>query len=156
LRRVRDLGWHVHISIEGPRLPPLLAALEEAGVPIVIDHFGHPDPDAPLACPGLIAALAAVQRGTTWIKLSGGFRLAGTDSWRLESIAPSLAIAADVAAMLLREAGPERLFWGSDCPFVGYEGRVSFADALAQFRVWVPDPRDRRTMSDAALRFYFS
>jgi predicted TIM-barrel fold metal-dependent hydrolase len=155
-RHVRDLGWHVHIAVEGLRLPPLLAALEGWEVPIVIDHFGHPDPDDPLGCDGLAAALAAVQRGSTWIKLAAGFRLAGTDSWREPSLDRSLAIAAQVAAYLLREASPERLLWGSDCPFVGYEGRVRFGDALAQLRQWVPDPRDRRAMSDAAFRFYFA
>ncbi len=31
LRRVRDLDWHVHVAIEGQRLPPVLAALEEGG-----------------------------------------------------------------------------------------------------------------------------
>jgi predicted TIM-barrel fold metal-dependent hydrolase len=155
-RHVRDLGWHVHIAIEGPRLPPLLAALEGWDVPIVIDHFAHPDPGDPLGCPGLAAAVAAVQRGRTWIKLAAGFRLAGTDSWREPSLNGSLDIAARVAAHLLHEASPERLLWGSDCPFVGYEGRMTFASALAQFRQWVPDPRDRRAMSDAARNFYFA
>ncbi len=43
-RRVRDLGWHVHVAIEGQNLPLVLDPLLETGVDIVIDHFGHPDP----------------------------------------------------------------------------------------------------------------
>jgi len=156
LRRVRDLDWHVHVAIEGTRLPPVLAALEMSGVRIVLDHFAHPSPDAGVECAGYRAALDAVQRGRAWIKLSGGFRLAGPDAWREPDIAPSEAIAATVAADLLSRAGPERLLWGSDAPFVGYEGRMTYAHALAHLRSWAPDPAMRRALSDTALRFYFA
>ena len=156
LRRVRDLDWHVHVAIEGERLPPVLAALEQSGVRIVLDHFGHPEPARGVACAGFQAALAAVQRGRTWIKLSGGFRLAGTEAWRNPDIADAEAIAETAAAALLAEAGPERLLWGSDAPFVGYEGRMSYQRALAQLARWAPDPATRRALSDTALRFYFS
>ena len=156
LRRVRDLDWHVHVAIEGERLPPVLAALEQSGVRIVLDHFGHPEPARGVACAGFQAALAAVQRGRTWIKLSGGFRLAGTEAWRNPDIADAEAIAETAAAALLAEAGPERLLWGSDAPFVGYEGRMNYERALAQLARWAPDPATRRALSDTALRFYFS
>ncbi|MGI4879638.1 MAG: amidohydrolase family protein, partial [Janthinobacterium lividum] len=102
------------------------------------------------------AALEAVQRGRTWIKLSGGFRLASPESWREPDISGSEAIAASVAAELLARAGPDRLLWGSDAPFVGYEGRMTYARALAQLDTWVPDPATRRALSDSALRFYFA
>ena len=156
LRRVRDLDWHVHVAVEGARLPPVLAALEASGVRIVLDHFAHPEPAAGVACAGYRAALDAVQRGNTWIKLSGGFRLAGPESWREPDFAPSEAIAETVAADLLARAGPERLLWGSDAPFVGYEGRMTYARAVAQLQRWAPDPATRRALSDTALRFYFA
>ena len=76
-RRVRDLGWHVQVAIEGQQLPPVLEALLETGAKLVIDHFGHPDPASPIACAGFKAMLAAVDQGRCWIKLSGGFRLPG-------------------------------------------------------------------------------
>jgi len=156
LRRARDLDWHVHVALEGARLPPVLAALEASGVRVVLDHFAHPEPDAGTDCAGYRAALDAVQRGRTWIKLSGGFRLAGPETWRDPDIARSDAIADGVAADLLARAGPERLLWGSDAPFVGYEGRVTYARALAQLQRWVPDLATRRALSDTALRFYFA
>ncbi len=156
LRRVRDLDWHVHVAIEGARLPPVLAALETSGVRIVLDHFGHPEPDQGIACGGFRAALDAVQRGRTWIKLSGGFRLAGPESWRDPDISASEAIAETVARELLGRAGTERLLWGSDAPFVGYEQRMSYDRALAHLARWAPDPGTRRALSDTALRFYFA
>lgn len=156
LRRVRDLDWHVHVALEGERLPPVLAALERSGVRIVLDHFAHPEPALGAACAGFQAALAAVQRGRTWIKLSGGFRLAGPETWRQPDFAPSETIAAAVAAELLAKAGAERLLWGSDAPFVGYEGRMTYERAVEHLRRWAPDPASRRALSDTALRFYFA
>jgi predicted TIM-barrel fold metal-dependent hydrolase len=156
LRRVRDLDWHVHVAIEGPRLPPILAVLEKAGVKIVLDHFAHPDPEAGSACGGFQAALRAADRGRTWIKLSAGFRLLGPESWREAGDDRSEELADAITATLLRDLGPERLLWGSDAPFIGYEGRVSYADAIARFHRRVPAARDRRAISDAALRLYFA
>lgn len=155
LRRVRDLDWHVHLAVEGERLAPLLRALEQSGVRIVLDHFAHPEPTRGAECTGLRAALEAVDRGRTWIKLAAPFRLAGPDTWRDPDLERAYAIADAVAAELLVRAGPDRLLWGSDAPFVGYEGQVSYADTLAQLARWVPDPGVRRALSDTALRFYF-
>jgi predicted TIM-barrel fold metal-dependent hydrolase len=154
-RRVRDLGWHVHVAVEGPSLRPVIEALEEAEVDIVVDHFGHPDPKDPLNCDGFHAMLAAVQRGRTWVKMSGGFRLLGTSTWQNPDENGD-EIAALVAAELTARVGPERLLWGSDSPFVGYEGRITYDHALDCFRRWVPDPAFRAQMSRTALNLYFS
>lgn len=155
-RRVRDLGWHVHVAIEGPLLRPVLDALLEAGVNTVVDHFGHPDPAAPLACDGFDAILRAVDRGHVWVKLSGGFRLPGTDAWRSDPDGDLEAIAALVSRELILRVGPDRLLWGSDAPFVGYERRVTYDSVLRSFRNWVPDPAVRADISRTALRLYFN
>lgn len=154
-RRVRDLGWHVHVAVEGPLLRSVLEPLEEAGVDIVIDHFGHPDPGDPLNCDGFHAMLASVERGRTWVKMSGGFRLLGTSTWQ-NPRENGDEIAALVAAELTSRIGPERLLWGSDSPFVGYEGHITYGHALDCFRRWVPDPAFRAEMSRTALKLYFS
>lgn len=155
-RRVRDLGWHVHIAIEGENLPPVLDALLESGVNIVIDHFGHPDPTAPLNCVGFQAMLEAVDQGHTWVKLSGGFRLPGPAAWREEPNGDLEHLAQQVAPILVDRVGTDRLLWGSDAPFVGYEQRVTYAAVLKSFRNWVPDAAQRDAISQTALKFYFS
>jgi predicted TIM-barrel fold metal-dependent hydrolase len=154
LRRVRDLDWHVHVALEGRFMPQLLPQLEAAGVRIVLDHFAHPDPAQGLEGEGFQAVLGSMARGRTWVKLSAGFRL----TWQSrgtgvpDPVAMELAQAA--AERLLREAGPERLVWGSDCPFVGHESHT-YADALRWYEQWVPSAAVRRRMSDTALRLYF-
>jgi predicted TIM-barrel fold metal-dependent hydrolase len=155
-RRVRDLGWHVHVAIEGGALRPVLDALHPTGVDIVVDHFGHPDPADPLHCDGLAAMLEAVDLGRTWIKMSAGFRLLGPTAWEADPDGDLEAIASVMAAELLAKVGPQRLLWGSDCPFVGYEGRISYDYALDCFRNWVPDPAIRAEISRTALKLYFA
>jgi predicted TIM-barrel fold metal-dependent hydrolase len=98
---------------------------------------------------------AAVQRGRCWVKLSGGFRLAGPESWKAQDI--DIWDHADrIAPTLVERIGTDRLLWGSDAPFVGYEGRFSYADTLARFRRWVPDPAMRQAISETALKLYFA
>jgi len=155
-RRVRDLGWHVHVAIEGPALPPVLDALTESGVDVVIDHFGHPDPANPLGCPGFDAMLRAVDSGRIWIKLSGGYRLPGTAAWREDPEGDLESMAELVAAEIVRRIGTDRLLWGSDAPFVGYERRIRYEEVLASYRRWVPDAARRAEIDRTALKLYFS
>ena len=103
LRRVADLGWHVHLYAEGDRIAALAPKLLDAGVNLVIDHFGNPTPDRGEASPGFQAALNGIQTGRCWVKISGPYRSPGCDH-------------AALAATLLREAGTERLLFGSDWP----------------------------------------
>src|SRR5205085_3913214 len=114
LRRVRDLGWHVHLHDNSPRLAGPIAAIEKAGVPLVIDHFGRPDEKLGVSCPGFRAMLAAIERGNTWVKLSAGFRF------------EPRTLGKTYAAELLKVAGGERLFWGSDWPFAAFESKVKY------------------------------
>jgi predicted TIM-barrel fold metal-dependent hydrolase len=155
LARVRDLGWHIHVAIEGQRFPPVLEALLESGAKIVVDHFGHPDPADPLDCPGYRAMIEAVQTGRLWIKLAAGFRMAGTEAWK-DPTSDLDTIADRIAADLIVRVGTDRLLWGSDAPFVGYEKRVSYDRVLASYDRWLPDPRLRAEIDRTALDLYFS
>jgi predicted TIM-barrel fold metal-dependent hydrolase len=155
-RRVADLDWHVHVAVEGDRLEPVVAQLETSGVKIVIDHFGHPDPARAENCPGFAVTLRSVEKGRTWVKMSGDYRLHDLMGEGTPIEPSGEALANRVAPILLAEVGPERLLWGSDAPFVGHEDRTSFAAALAAFERWVPDSDQRRQMSRTALKLYFS
>lgn len=155
LRRVRDLDWHVHIAIEGEYLRPVLGALLESGVKTVIDHFGHPNPACPEACDGMDAISAAVDGGRTWVKMSGGFRLSGTEAWQ-DPDADLESVADRAATELIRRVGTDRLLWGSDAPFVGYEGRVGYPLVLENYFRWVPDSARRAEIDRTALQLYFS
>lgn len=143
LRRVRDLEWHVHMNLEAPRMPQVLPALEKAGVKLILDHFARPDPQKGMKCEGFQAALRAVGNGRTWVKLSAPYRLRTTP----ENVRA-------YAAEWLKNAGPERLLWASDCPFSSYEKTVTYPQTLDWLEEWVPDPALRyriHTETPAAL-----
>ncbi len=142
LNRLADCGMHLELNLSGAQLSEILPALEGRGVNVVVDHFGLLRSPAGMEGDGFQALLRAIERGNVWVKISAGFRLA-----------PDLMHAA--AAKLLAAAGPERLLWGSDAPFVGKERDMSYEAALRIFRDIVPDPVIRRKISDTGLRFYF-
>lgn len=86
LYRLADLDWHVHPHIEGDKLPQLLPGLEAAGVKIVIDHIGRPDPKTGVNGEGFRRMLASIEKGRTWVKLSAAYRLGpAAADWRASS-----------------------------------------------------------------------
>ncbi len=156
LRRLADLDMHVQVVVEGHLWPAVLPHLEASGVKIVIDHFGHPTPNEGVKCAGFQRILLSARKGRTWVKLSGAYRLTWAKPGEPDRDARTRALASEAARALLDNAGPERLLWGSDCPFVGHESHVSFQDTLDEYAQWVPDPAIRRIMSNTALKLYFS
>jgi predicted TIM-barrel fold metal-dependent hydrolase len=143
LKRIADHDWHVHPHIEGEKLPQLLPGLEASGVKIVIDHIGRPASTDAVNGDGFKAMLRSIEKGRTWVKLSGAYRLG--------------LHAADAARELVKHAGPERLVWASDCPFVGEEKNVSYQQTINWLNACIPDAAARRKIvCDTPLKLYFS
>ena len=143
LERIGSLGWHVELHDDARRLAAPIAAIEAAGVPLVIDHFGRPDASG-VDDPGFRAVLASLRRGRTWVKIASAFRLEPPEMDH------------DLVGELLDAAGPDRLLWGSDWPFVGFELAMTYDRALADFLRAVPGIDIRRQMNATALRLYFA
>lgn len=144
LRRFRDLDWHVHLHLDGPRLPLVMPELQRSGVKLVIDHFGRPDPNLGVNCEGFKLMLRAIENGRTWVKVSAAYRL-GKER------------AAIYGRELLRIAGPDRLLWASDCPFVGHESQVSYRETIDDVLAWLPEgPARHKVFGENALKLYFS
>jgi predicted TIM-barrel fold metal-dependent hydrolase len=141
--KLRDLDMHVHVNIEGGRLPEVLPPIAASGVKLVVDHFGWSDARLDPGGHGMAALIRLCQQGAFWVKLSSGFRFDD----------PQHPI--DLTARLVREVGTDRLFWGSDAPFVGDEHKVSYDSVVALFAEWVPDPAMRQAIGETAHRFYF-
>ena len=140
LKRVADLDWHVHVHIEGERLPEVLPPLLATGVKVVIDHLGRVAHNDFPAGAAFRAMVAAVETGRTWIKASGPHRVRG---------------ATEILQRLSAEIGTERLVWASDCPFVGEESQITYQETIDWVRQALPDPSaQRRVMSENALALY--
>jgi predicted TIM-barrel fold metal-dependent hydrolase len=142
LRQIADQGWHVHLHVEGKHLPALLPLLETSGPRIVIDHLGRPAPDEGTDSAGFKAIVKSVHSGKSWIKVSCAYRIG--------------AIAATHFQAFLQQLGPDRMFWASDCPFVGREGEVTYADTINWLAEQVSDENvQRKLLGENALQFYF-
>jgi predicted TIM-barrel fold metal-dependent hydrolase len=143
LHDIADRDWHVHLHVEGRHIPALLPLLEASGPRIVIDHLGRPAPDEPKGSAGYRAIVASVQRGKSWIKASCAYRIG--------------SVADAHFAGFLDELGPERLFWASDCPFVGHEGQLRYGDTLQWLLEQVPEePARKLILGENARNFYFT
>lgn len=142
-RRIVDLGWHVHLHCEGRDLPDLLPHFERAGMNLVVDHLGRPDPVEGINSDGFKALLRVMENGRTWSKASGHHRLGKPAAGYLQE--------------LIRQTGNTRLIWGSDCPFVGQENEATYASTMDWFLNAVPNENDRiRILGKNALELYFS
>jgi predicted TIM-barrel fold metal-dependent hydrolase len=129
--RVRDLGWHVEVYLEGEKLAALLPRLRAHGAPVVVDHFGAPKPDEGVRCEGFRQVLRGVAAGDTFVKLSAPYRLGGAN--------PRPYVDA-----LLAAADGRNLVWATDWPFVGYEESVTYAQCVRWLDDWVTDSEVRR------------
>src|SRR5690606_14920534 len=75
--RARTMGWHLQVLLDVSAAPDAIGDLETLGVPLVVDHMGHLPTHAGIGHPGFRALLQAVRRGSTWVKVSGAYRLSG-------------------------------------------------------------------------------
>lgn len=143
LRRYADLDWHVHLHLDGPRIPQVLPALEASGVKLVIDHFGRPDLQLGVKCEGFVQMLRAIERGRTWVKVSAAYRLGGD-------------VGAVYGRELLRQVGSDRLLWASDCPFAGHEKEMTYQRAIDAVDAWLPPALRPQVFAHNALKLYFA
>lgn len=125
LARAARLGWQVEVHRPAQDWPLLLPPLLDAGVKVVIDHFGRPHPALGVDDPGFRYLLdAGAASGRIWVKISAAYRngLAG----RGEDIARAALPLLDGAL------GPERMLWGSDWPHT----HLAPSATLARWNYW--------------------
>jgi len=138
----RRLHWQVEIYDDAQRLPQSLPHLVDAGLDVVVDHFGKPDPRLGVGDPGFRHLLGLGATRKVWVKLSAPYR-------------SSNETAAAAAPLLLESFGPERLVWASDWPHTGFEGKVDYAALRAQLDGWVPDAAQRQlVLVDTPARLF--
>jgi predicted TIM-barrel fold metal-dependent hydrolase len=142
-KRVADLDWCVHFTARERHVPHLIATLEKNGIrKIVVDHLGRSITSVNSESFRTLAA--AIDRGKTWVKISGAFRFE-----------PGVAEA--LVNELVRLTDGDRLTFGSDWPFSGFEDRIKYADTINFLKAAVPDERIRRKIGgETPLRLYFT
>jgi predicted TIM-barrel fold metal-dependent hydrolase len=136
LPRLRQRGMQVEVHQLARELPPLLAPLLDAGVDIVVDHFGRPDPALGVDDPGFRYLLAQGASGRVWVKLSGAYRNGAGGRGE--------AVALQALPLLRAHLGLDRLMWGSDWPHTLFETATTHARQRELLTQWLPDAQERQ------------
>jgi predicted TIM-barrel fold metal-dependent hydrolase len=142
--RIAPLGWHVQLHWRADQIVEHQALVESLPCSIVFDHFARlPHPQA-AEHPAFAIVARLLERGRTWVKLSGPYLDDKADASR-----------ADVAAAFLRVA-PERLVWGCDWPHPTERNAMpDDAELMQRLERWVPDDQQRqRVLVDNPAELY--
>jgi predicted TIM-barrel fold metal-dependent hydrolase len=70
-KRVNDLGWHIQIHMKGEQIAGIEDLLLRVPSPIVFDHLGRLAQPNALDNPGFRTISKLIDKGKTWVKLSG-------------------------------------------------------------------------------------
>ena len=106
--RVSRLGWHVQLHLRAEQIVEMELYIARLPGTLVFDHLGRmPQPLGPRH-PAMAIVKRLIDRGNTWVKLSGPYLDTQTGG-------PRYADAKAVARALVEHA-PERCVWGSDWP----------------------------------------
>lgn len=105
--RIAIVGWHLQLFVKPDDLAALEPTLAALPVPLVVDHMGLISSTVIPYHPAHGTLLRLLDRGHCWVKLSGAYRLSGSDT-DFASVEP--------LARSLVDKCPDRLVWGSDWP----------------------------------------
>jgi len=106
-KRVVELDWHIPFNAEGGQVVELADILRRLPTQMVFDHLGNPTLPAGVDHPSHGILRRLVDKGRTWIKLSGAYSNSKSGPPYPEATRTARAWVA---------AAPERLVWGSDWP----------------------------------------
>lgn len=130
-RRVHALDWHVQLLMHGDQIAAIESILHRLPTPVVIDHLGRlPQPQG-TEHQGFGAILRLLDKGKTWVKLSGAYLDTKTG-------APSYNDVSKVAQAFVKTA-PERMVWGSDWPHPTEEEKPDDAVLFDLLADWAPN-----------------
>lgn len=121
---IRPFDWAMEAYIPMSMITELEDFLPTLGVMVVFDHFGHPDiPETagdtaldPYTIEGFQSLINLLKGGTTWVKVSGPYRLSKTGAPYYTDMDP-----------LVKEfvkAADGRLVYASDWPHINFDEAV--------------------------------
>lgn len=137
-KRVNELGWHLQFNVDGEDIVTHADLLRRLPSQLVFDHLGHPALPAGIDHPSHAVLRGLLDRGRTWIKLSGAYSNS--------KIGPPDYPDATRIAQAFVKAAPERMVWGSDWPHPSEQNGTLPDDALLfdLLAVWAPDESTRK------------
>lgn len=138
-------GLHAQLLMFPPALLAAARDIAESPVPVVIDHFAHPDPADGFDGDAWQTLTGLLEHDHVHAKMSAVFRWAKAPGW------------ADAQPFFraMTQRFPARLVWGSDWPFLNQGARPpDYPDLLAFFRDACADGTSAGILSGNARRLY--
>ena len=130
-RRIAGLGWHVQIHMRAVQIVENADLLQSLPTQVVFDHMGRLPQPAPLDHPAYAIIRRMIDKGRTWVKLSGAYM-------DTKAGAPSYSDKRAVAQAYLAAAS-ERMVWGSDWPHPTEKDKPNDARLFDLLTEWAPD-----------------
>jgi len=133
--RVNELGWHIDIHAPGNQIAEIADQLNALPSQIVFDHLGRISQPAGIGHPAFKALSGLLDKGRTWMKLSGIYQ----DS---KSGPPNYADTSKLAATFAKQ-WPERVIWGTDWPHPSTNNKPDDALLFDDLAEQISDERAR-------------
>jgi predicted TIM-barrel fold metal-dependent hydrolase len=135
LHKMKELGWFLQIHCQNDDLALAKPLLLKAGIRIMVDHFGRPNPRLGIEQRGFQTLLEFGKWHNAVVKLSGPFRSSVLGH-------PYNDVDEFVHAAI-QAFGLDRCVWGSDWPYMRMEERIDYGPPLVCLDRWLPDPKDQ-------------
>jgi predicted TIM-barrel fold metal-dependent hydrolase len=122
--------------MKGEQIAGIEDVLLRVASPIVFDHLGRLAQPNPMDNPGFKTIGRLIDKGRTWVKLSGAYQ----DS----KVGPPTYSDTVPLARAYIKAAPERVVWASDWPHPTEKEKPDDAVLFDLLAVWAPDEATRR------------
>lgn len=107
--KIKSFGWHIQLHMSVEQIIKNFNKLKNLNLNLVIDHMGRIGSCKELTGEGFKVICRLIDKGNTWIKLSGAYLNSQTTyPWK----------DVDRVAKAFIEYAPDRMVWGSDWPHV--------------------------------------
>jgi predicted TIM-barrel fold metal-dependent hydrolase len=133
--RVRPMGWHMVLHLQGDGVRQFEGLIRGLDMPVVVDHLGRVDPAPGVEGAAFRTLLDLLQDDRVWVKLSGAERMARAPFTQ----------ALPFQRALLR-AAPDRVLWGTDFPHPNLATPVDERELLDLMPDYAPTPEDRQRL----------
>ena len=145
-QRVKHLGWNIQLHMGASQIIQLADTIRKLECRVVVDHMGRLDPVQGIRDPAWKSLQEMIDRGNTWVKLSGPYLNTKTgEPWR----------DAAKTARAIAEFSPERVVWGSDFPHVTEKIKPDELALVNLIPQWLPTQRARQlALTDNAAELY--
>ena len=133
--RCADMGWNMQLHMGAKQYLEHADVIRKLKGKVVIDHMGRLDPALGTKDPAYKFVCEMIERGNTWVKLSGTYLNTTTGRPWNDATATAIEIA---------KFAPERVVWGSDWPHVTEKVKPDEVELTELIATWFPTEQARK------------